>query len=64
MLEANNYLWQAEIFFSMSTKVTDPALAVSLQNVAQQYLSKAVQLRDRESTVSTREGPKQLSPAY
>jgi hypothetical protein len=49
--EANNYLWQAEIFFSMSTKVADPALAVSLQNVAEQYLSKAVQLHDHESAV-------------
>jgi hypothetical protein len=64
MLEANNYLWQAEIFFSMSTKVTDPGLAVSLQNMAQQYLSKALQLRDRETALPPREGPAQLSPAY
>ena len=48
----------------MSTKVADPALAVSLQNMAQQYLSKAVQLRDREASAPSREMPAQMSPVY
>ncbi|MEA2938797.1 MAG: hypothetical protein QOC56_2301 [Alphaproteobacteria bacterium] len=44
MADVDHYLWQAEIFFSMSTKVADPALAVSLQTVAEDYLTKATQL--------------------
>jgi hypothetical protein len=57
MQDVNEYLWQAEIFFSMSTKVADPGLAASLQNVAQNYLSKAVQLHSHRAPLQPREMP-------
>ena len=47
MSEFNTLLWQAEIFFSMSTKVVDPALAATLQRTAEGYLARATEARQR-----------------
>ncbi len=47
MSSFNTLLWQAEIFFSMSTKVADPSLAATLQRTAESYLAQATEARQR-----------------
>jgi hypothetical protein len=49
MSDFNTLIWQAEIFFSMSTKVVDPALAATLQRTAEGYLARATEARQRYS---------------
>jgi hypothetical protein len=47
MSDFNTLLWQAEIFFSMSTKVVDPSLAATLQRTAEGYLAQATAARQK-----------------
>jgi hypothetical protein len=41
MSDVDRLLWQTEFFLSMSTKVSDPSLAETLQRAAETYLIKA-----------------------
>jgi hypothetical protein len=52
MSDVSTLLWQTEIFLSMSTKVTDPSLAATLQRTAEGYLSKATAAAKLEQVVS------------